>query len=143
MDLKLAKTLASPDFEAWRKTLWKEISSHAIENGWVPESEITRDNVISHDCDRWSTLWESLVEIRYLFRPPVSRCVHARFRQSPKKERRVTVRYLSFHTSPHPSAEHKALFEQRKVELLEWRASGGLPPKSCTAKVVRRSPKCS
>lgn len=54
------------------------------------------------------------VEIRYLFRPPVSRCVHARFRHSPKTERQVSVRYLSFHTSPHPSMEDKQLFEKRR-----------------------------
>ena len=149
MDEKLAKTLAAPDFEAWRKKLWREISTQAIGEGWVPDSELTDDGVINPECDRWSSLWETLVskisegfeswigiqarnlgskliwmlqvEIRYLFRPPVSRCVHARFRQSAKGERKVGVRFLSFHTSPHPSAEDKALFEQRRGKLHDFR----------------------
>jgi hypothetical protein len=61
MDEKLAKTLASPDFEAWRKTLWKEISTQAIGEGWVPESEITEAGVINPQANRWVSLWETLV----------------------------------------------------------------------------------
>jgi len=141
MDEKLAKTLAAPDFEAWRVKLWREISTQAIGEGWVPDSEITASGVINHQCDRWSSLWETLVEIRYLFRLPVSRCVHAIFRQSIKGERKVGVRFLQFHTSPLPSAEDKALFEQRRAELLEWRANGGTPPKTCPSTLKKRSPK--
>jgi len=141
MDEKLAKTLATTDFEAWRSKLWKEISLQAIGEGWVPQSEITQDGVINPRTERWASLWETLVEIRYLFRPPVSRSVHARFRQSAKGERKVGVRFLSFHTSPHPTAEDKVLFEQRRSELLEWRANGGIPPKTCPSRMKSRSPK--
>jgi len=142
MDEKLRKTLAAPDFDAWRTTLWKEISQQAIGEGWVPPREITREGVVDHQCERWSTLWATLVEIRYLFRLPVARCVHARFLHSPKGARKVGVGYLSFHTSPNPSAEDKALFESRRAELLEWRANGGTPPRSCSPRHARRTPKC-
>ncbi|KAF2667388.1 hypothetical protein BT63DRAFT_291084, partial [Microthyrium microscopicum] len=129
MDEKLRKTLASSDFEDWRRKLWKEISKEAIGEGWVADTDITNDYVIDHRAHKWIQLWETLVEIRYLFRPPVSRCVHAKFRSCPKAERQVSVRYLSFHTSPHPSIEDKHLFEKRRAELLEWRKQGGTPPK--------------
>jgi hypothetical protein len=61
MDEKLTKTLAAQDFEIWRAKLWKEISQQAIGEGWVPEYEITEDGLIDSECDRWSTLWETLV----------------------------------------------------------------------------------
>jgi len=141
MDEKLAKTLAAPDFEGWRSTMWKEISTLAIGNGWVPEEEMSPKGVIDHRHERWSSLWDTLVEIRYLFRPPVSRCVHARFRQSPKGECRVGVKFLSFHTSPLPATDERQLFEKRRAELLEWRASGGTPPTTCPTRLQRRNPK--
>lgn len=72
------------------------------------------------------------VEIRYLFRLPVSRCVHARFLHSPKGAKKVGVGFLSFHTSPHPSVEDKALFEQRRCEcipfVLPFLPSFSVPP---------------
>jgi hypothetical protein len=179
MDSKLAKTLAAPDYDSWRQTLWNEISSQAIGEGWVLASELTADGrSIDHESDKWAPMWAHLVEIRYLFRPPVSRCVHARFLHSPKDARRVGVGYLSFHTSPYPAAEVKALFERRRsmsfsftalqshflcvvllpflsfvrmwrvltmdffiAELMEWRASGGTPPRSCPRELKQRSPK--
>jgi hypothetical protein len=61
MDEKLAKTLASADFEAWRLKLWKEISTQAIGEGWVPIYEIGADGIINHNLERWSLLWETLV----------------------------------------------------------------------------------
>jgi hypothetical protein len=63
MDEKLAKTLAAPDFEKWRITMWKEISQLAIGNGWVPEPEITHDGVINHRHERWTGLWDTLVRL--------------------------------------------------------------------------------
>ena len=85
------------------------------------------------------------VEIRYLFRFPVSRCVHARFLHNPKKAKKVDVGYLSFHTSPTPSSKDKLLFEARRSELLEWRAQGGQPPIIPFGKMItnekRKAPK--
>jgi hypothetical protein len=63
MDDKLTKTLAAPDFAAWRNTLWKEISAQAIGEGWVPPREITEDGVINHELERWATLWTTLVSL--------------------------------------------------------------------------------
>jgi hypothetical protein len=114
MDSKLAKTLAAPDYESWRLTLWKEISAQAIGEGWVPASEMGADGRINHESEKWAPMWAHLVEIRYLFRPPVSRCVHARFLHSTKGVRKVGVGFLSFHTSPYPAPEVKALFERRR-----------------------------
>lgn len=99
------------------------------------------------------------VEIRYLFRYPVSRSVHARFlHKVPKTLKRVDVGYLSFHTSPNPTVEDKALFETRRStlrerlsqrghanklteELLEWRENGGCPPRSTHYQPPNRPPK--
>jgi hypothetical protein len=64
MDEKLAKTLAAPDFELWRAKLWREVSLQAIGEGWVPEYEVTEDGLIDSNCDRWATLWETLVGLR-------------------------------------------------------------------------------
>lgn len=62
MDGKLAKVLISPDFEAWRATLWKEISQEAIQHGWLSRGEIrAHDGVINPDCERWSQLYARLV----------------------------------------------------------------------------------
>jgi hypothetical protein len=62
MDQKLAKTLHSADFEAWRATLWKEISTEAIQHGWVAKEDIRRsDGLINPDSDRWSQLYARLV----------------------------------------------------------------------------------
>ena len=61
MDEKLAKTLAAPDFFAWRNRIWKEISDEAIGKGWVPEAEITEMGVIDHCCERWSQLYARMV----------------------------------------------------------------------------------
>lgn len=69
MDEKLAKTLAAHDFEAWRATLWKEISAQAIGEGWVPQDEISPDGVIDPECDRWGQLYATLVgAVLLLFR---------------------------------------------------------------------------
>jgi hypothetical protein len=65
MDEKLAKILATPDFENWRNTLWKEISIQAIGEGWVPDSEITDDGVIDKTSERWSGLWDTLVRCHF------------------------------------------------------------------------------
>jgi hypothetical protein len=79
----------------------------------------------------------------------------------PKALKRVDVGYLSFHTSPNPTVEDKALFETRRStyyqllqpvgnvlimdteELLEWREAGGSPPRSVPHKPPNRSPKAS
>lgn len=71
MDEKLAKTLASADFDAWRLKLWKEISTQAIGEGWVPIHEIDSNGEIDNNVDRWSLLWETLVG-----------CLHHPFRGS-------------------------------------------------------------
>ncbi|KAK3063203.1 hypothetical protein LTS18_002258 [Coniosporium uncinatum] len=124
--------------------------------------EEDEEQIIDFDSPRWSSLFHRLVEIRYLFRAPVSRCVHARFLHAPPpatafgavgsgmgagvgmgfgRVERVDVGCLSFHTNPHPSLEEKKLFESRKRELLEWRQGGGVPPRDKEGVVVRRSPK--
>jgi hypothetical protein len=62
MDEKLAKILRSPDFEAWRASLWKEISTEAIQHGWVAREDIRKsDSVINPDSERWSQLYARLV----------------------------------------------------------------------------------
>ena len=62
MDAKLNKILCSPDFEEWRATLWKEISSEAIQHGWVAKEDIRpHDRVINPDSERWSQLYARLV----------------------------------------------------------------------------------
>jgi hypothetical protein len=62
MDAKLNKILCSPDFEAWRATLWKEISQQAIQHGWVSREDIRQhDGVINPDSERWSQLYARLV----------------------------------------------------------------------------------
>ena len=63
MEERLAKTLCAPDFEEWRRGLWREISSQAIGNGWVPVYEVTKEGVIDHTSERWKSLWDSLVRI--------------------------------------------------------------------------------
>jgi hypothetical protein len=69
MDDKLAKILYSSDFEAWRATLWKEISTEAIQHGWVAREDIRRsDRVINPDSERWNQLYARLV--RVLLPPP-------------------------------------------------------------------------
>lgn len=68
MDEKLAKIFASPDFEEWRNTLWKEISAEAIAHGWVLREDIRADNMIDCRSERWSQLYSRLV------RRPLSRC---------------------------------------------------------------------
>jgi len=142
MDEKLAKILASPDFEAWRSGLWKEISAEAIAHGWVARDDIRGNGSIDPESDRWSQLYSRLVEIRYLFRYPVSRSVHARFLHPvPKTLKRVDVGYLSFHTSPNPTPDDKALFDVRRKELLDWREAGGSPPRSVVKRPPKRSPK--
>lgn len=143
MDAKLNKILCSPDFEAWRASLWKEISQEAIQHGWVDKGDIRiHDGTINPNSERWSQLYARLVEIRYLFRYPVSRSVHARFlHRVPKTLKRVDVGYLSFHTSPNPTVEDKALFETRRKELLEWRENGGAPPRSVPLEAPKRTPK--
>jgi len=139
-----------------------------VDAGYYDEDAEDSDEemVIDFDAPRWSSLFHRLVEIRYLFRAPVSRCVHARFLHAPPpaafgggggggaasgfgvgmgmgyaRAERVDVGCLSFHTNPHPSAEEKRLFESRKRELLEWRQGGGVPPRDREGVVVRRSPK--
>lgn len=65
------------------------------------------------------------VEIRYLFRYPVSRSVHARFLHPvPKALKRVDVGYLSFHTSPNPTPTDKALFEVRRSKFYHYTILG-------------------
>jgi hypothetical protein len=81
------------------------------------------------------------VEIRYLFRLPVSRSVHANFMRSPKGQKIVDVGSLLFHTNPHPSEQEKKMFEGRRKELMEWRARGGKPPVNVRSEYLRRSPK--
>jgi hypothetical protein len=61
MDDKLAKALAAPDYELWRKTLWKEISAQAIGEGWVPLDEINDEGIINYESERWATMWAHLV----------------------------------------------------------------------------------
>ena len=61
MDDKLAKTLASSDFVAWRERIWKEISDEAIGKGWVPEEEQTDDGVIDPFHERWRQLHARMV----------------------------------------------------------------------------------
>jgi hypothetical protein len=62
MDAKLTKILCSPDFEAWRYTLWKEISQEAIQHGWVAREDLRQhDGVINPDSERWSQLYARLV----------------------------------------------------------------------------------
>jgi len=142
MDEKLGKILASPDFDAWRSALWKEISAEAIAHGWVSRSDIIADGTVDPESTRWSGLFLRLVEIRYLFRYPVSRSVHARFlHEVPKTLKRVDVGYLSFHTSPNPTPDDKALFEVRRKELLDWREAGGCPPKTVPKRPPKRNPK--
>ncbi|KIW06529.1 uncharacterized protein PV09_02961 [Verruconis gallopava] len=145
MDVKLAKILCSHDFEAWRAALWKEISTEAIQHGWVAKEDIRReDGVIDPTSERWSQLYARLVEIRYLFRYPVSRSVHARFLHPvPKSLKKVDVGYLSFHTSPNPTVEDKALFEARRKELIEWREAGGSPPRGVLRRPPSRPPKAA
>lgn len=81
------------------------------------------------------------VEIRYLFRLPVSRSVHAKFLHSAKGQKVVDVGFLSFHTSPHPSEQDKKIFEARRKELLEWRARGGKPPTHLSLRYLEKPPK--
>jgi len=61
MDDKLAKTLASPDFEAWRARIWKEISDEAVGKGWVSEEEQTEDGVVDPCHERWRQLYARMV----------------------------------------------------------------------------------
>ena len=62
MDAKLNKILCSPDFEEWRASLWKEISTEAIHHGWVAKEDIRPyDRVINPDSARWSQLYARLV----------------------------------------------------------------------------------
>lgn len=145
MDDKLSKILSTTDFETWRANLWKEISVEAIQHGWVSREDIRRsDRLIDPESERWSQLYARLVEIRYLFRYPVSRSVHARFLHPvPKTLKKVDVGYLSFHTSPNPTVDDKALFEARRKELLEWREAGGSPPRSLQRKPQKREPKAA
>ncbi|KAF1984809.1 hypothetical protein K402DRAFT_405867 [Aulographum hederae CBS 113979] len=107
------------------------------------EDEEDDEVVLDWECAKWESLYCRLVEIRYLFRPPVSRCVHARFLHNPKNHHKIDVGYLSFHTSPHPSVQDKGIFERRKAELLEWRAQGGMPPQGIPGAGRERSPKRS
>lgn len=159
MDEKLTRTISSPDFPNWRLALWTEISQQALAEGYVHPHEVGPDGLIDPISERWHSLYTRLVEIRYLFRLPVSRAVHARFLHPAKEVRRVDVGYLSFHTSPIPGRVEKGIFERRKgefgffclwsfstltvfqAELMEWRNNGGTPP-ILTLKTMRpKSPK--
>jgi hypothetical protein len=61
MDDKLAKILATPDFEAWRAGLWKEISAEAIAHGWVDGRDMLDEGIVDPECARWGGLWVRLV----------------------------------------------------------------------------------
>lgn len=77
--------------------------------------------VAKRTCEKEARLIILQVEIRYLFRYPVSRSVHARFLHAvPKSLKRVDVGYLSFHTSPNPTPTDKALFEVRRSRFTQY-----------------------
>lgn len=119
MDEKLLRTLQDPSFIPWRAQIWLSISTQALlEKSWVKPHEIDplHPHLIDPTSERWKPLWVRLVEIKFLFRPPVARCVHARFLHSPKGDRKVDVGHLSFHTSPQPGEEEKGIFERRRGE---------------------------
>jgi hypothetical protein len=61
MDEKLAKILASADFQPWRATLWKEISAEAIAHGFVGRGDILPDQTINPNSERWCQLYSRLV----------------------------------------------------------------------------------
>ncbi len=63
MDEKLGKILASPNFEAWRAALWKEISAEAIAHGWVERRDIREDGSVDPDSTRWGQLFLRLVSL--------------------------------------------------------------------------------
>jgi hypothetical protein len=61
MDEKLSTILATPDFEAWRAGLWKEISAEAIAHGWVERRDVREDGTVSPESARWGQLFLRLV----------------------------------------------------------------------------------
>jgi hypothetical protein len=66
MDEKLSKILSTPDFEAWRAGLWKEISAEAIAHGWVERRDMLSDGIVNPESARWGQLFLRLV-CQYLF----------------------------------------------------------------------------
>lgn len=65
MDEKLSKILATPDFEAWRTGLWKEISTEAIAHGWVERRDVLAEGIVNPDSVRWGQLFLRLVCILF------------------------------------------------------------------------------
>lgn len=61
MDEKLAKILATSDFEEWRAGLWKEISAEAIAHGWVERRDVREDGTVNPESARWGQLFLRLV----------------------------------------------------------------------------------
>lgn len=61
MDEKLAKILATTDFEEWRAGLWREISAEAIAHGWVERRDVREDGTVNPESARWGQLFLRLV----------------------------------------------------------------------------------
>lgn len=61
MDEKLAKILATSDFEEWRAGLWREISAEAIAHGWVERRDVREDGTVNPESARWGQLFLRLV----------------------------------------------------------------------------------